>query len=286
MTLVYSFISTFFLNYFLCWILNLMGKGTFKVKFIVVTIVDLLMLGNECLNYIPYLLMVEENRGYIIFEFILSILGIIIGYFVILQVVNDGSKLFHFKSKRTRDFESAQKKEKEDLMLKGGMNNIVLAVGIVLLSALSIFFFFKNNYLYFGICCGVAVLCLVMLVISLIKKQKKYTLILLVEANERFYSFSKEIDKNQDYKECFKPLSDVYIIKPYGSVSYGHENHVVFGLKTDNVDEEYLNIDMGKNKYPFYKKIVKEFDGKKIYKLVIDESDSLISKEEIQNLRA
>ena len=155
--------------------------------------------------------------------------------------------------------------------------------------------FLENNYLYFGICCGVAVLCLIMLIISLVKKQKKYTLILLVEANDRFYSFSKLIEKNQDYKECFKPLSDVYIMigdvlmrclyrtRPYEAVPGSAD--ALYEKWSAKAEKQVQSLSIT-GYHRLLKNIVKEFDGKKIYKLVLDEDNSLISKEEISNLRA
>ena len=286
MVIISAIMSTFFINYFLCWIWNLMGKGTYKNKFILITIVDILMLADDIYLYVPYIITNNSQKLSNIIYLSLSVLGTIIGYFITLKIINDGSRIFNFKSKREKEFSKLQKVENRDVMLKSSMNKKIFISGFIILGLLGIYFNYTNNLVYAFISYTISVLCLVISVIIIFTKTKEYILVLIIKTESEFIVYDKKLSINDDYKKYYKGLSDIYIIKPYAKIKYDNEIHLVFGLETNEINKEYLNdIDMEKNNLSYYKTLFKELNQRELYYIEVDKDLNVLKKECIESLK-
>lgn len=290
MELIQVFISAFFLNYMICWIMNLLGKGTYKNKFIVIIIVDLLIVANNLFTYISILTVIEEKLP-VILSLVFSVIGVAAGFIVTLCIINDGTSLFHISSKREKAFKKGARKNNEDVMLNSGTNAIVFAIGFVLSLAALGYFIWKSpsDLFYIVLLSVISIACLVLAIVSFFQKSKSFMLILLIETEDGFRGFQKLINPKvtKNYKDCFMPLSRAYIVKPYGEVNYDANHHLVFGLSTDILDTKLVNeLPMDKLEFSFYNKVKGEFDGKKLYRLTLDDFFNVSSKEEIKTLKA
>lgn len=266
-----------------------MGKGSFRNKLILISIVDVLMIANDLYLYIPWIIFGEET-AVAVAQLVMSLLGTVLGYYVTIRVINDGSLSSNFKNKRQKEFLKAQKKDKNDVMQNKKTNAIVFGLGFLFSGGLLIYLFLSEskNYLYYGIFGLLTIGCLVLFFISLSKTSKKFTLVLLVKTEDYFKIFERVINPGEEYLNYLKPLSDSYFVRIYGEVLLPKDKHIVYGLEIDELNEDLLNhIQLDKSNFSFYSKLIKEFDkGKKMYSISLNEDYSIIEKTETSRIKA
>ncbi len=288
MDLIYSIISMFFLNYFVCWIMNIIGKGSFRNKLIVVSIIGILNILQSSFVYVPYFIAQPKGFETLIWPYACGIIGTLVAFYITYKLINDGSRVGILANKRAKKFDKMIKQGEDELMKQ--QNTIVFIVGFILSLALTIYFFVvqkgeMSDYIKLGIAGVVALVCLIAFLLTLIKKNKNYIFVLLIETEDSTLVYSSE-EHNNDYKNKIDQLSKRYLIDTYGKVFLNNaEMHIVMGIKTDNIDNQLLDsLEMEMNKYSFYSNIINEFDKRHKYVFKLNDKYEIISKQEVTKL--
>ncbi len=248
MQFLYVLLGTFFLNYFIILILNLIGiRNRRKTSLIIISIIDFSYLGYLIYELITYISsdIKGDSLFYLLFLQILNIFAVIMSYVITMSIFYSDIKIF--KSKRLKNFEEAYSGKKS---LSTIIFNIILFVlsimSIVLLIVLII-----NRNIIFDQNKGILIFVIISILLSfiifvglyisikelkMVNFKKKIMFLIYLPNKVRCFISNDRLK----IEEALPNLLNDYVFDDYGYLITKKDKYIVKGIRVDIFDDSYL----------------------------------------------
>lgn len=253
-------------------------------QIIIISIYCAVTISISAYYYVKIILTYPIQIEYTSYQLLSIIVGVAIGYVLIMIIILDGNSIF--KNRRYREFEKAFSNTESRNISKNVIALILIFVSLFLMAYL-IYLLINFNSKQLADIIGISILIALFIIGGIIlffKKSKIKTtekIIFFIISKKKNYVFIENNSK-KSINELIGDIDKLYLVDDYGYLYLKKSKMHIFGIKNENFDINLINkVLMNQTSFSLFNKVVElldKFNRKKIY---IDEDYKIIKEEKI-----